>query len=151
MLFFKFLKTILFGIAKLLAFCLKIIYNILKLLKIRVLTLYLVICGLVQLIAHAFSGNEVWFFSGLALCGVVTVAAWIFTLSRNKRTKERKKKEQEEQERAQEERPPVAEQPKYYWVEGHENYYFAEYGDRYELFRRTESGDEYIQTDYKER
>ena len=155
MLFFKFLKTLFLGIAKLLAFCVKIIYNILKLLKIRVLALYLVVCGFVQLIFHAFDENLVWFILGFALCCLITVTAWIVSFTRSKRAKARTR-EPEKEERG-EEKPsapvsppaPVREQPRYYWVKGHKDYYFAEYNDRYELFRRTESGDLYIRTDYK--
>ena len=41
--------------------------------------------------------------------------------------------------------------PRYFEVEGHAGYLFAEYEDRYELFRRNGGGWDYIRTDYKEK
>lgn len=139
------------ALVHLLAICLKIVYNILKFLHVRLLVLYLAVCGLVQLIFHSFTGREIWFWIGLALCALVTFAAW--TLPFRKRGKRRKR---EEREALEEERTGDAEEevaaardgrespvyPRYYEAEGREGYVFAEYADRYELYRR--EGNYYI-------
>lgn len=41
--------------------------------------------------------------------------------------------------------------PVYYKAAQNENYVFAEYEDRYELFLKTDSGLKYLKTDYKDR
>lgn len=137
-----------------LALCLKIAYNILRVLKIRVLTLYLLVCGCAQLFFHAFeNGNALWFWIGFALCCALTAIAWVVSFWRRRRRKARQKPPTEEPEEEAEEQEEVSSPPqptvRYYTVKGHENFYFAEYDDRYELFEKRRDGDRYIRTDYK--
>lgn len=141
----------------------KILYNILKALKVRVLVLYLIVCGFVGLFFKAFrGGNVVWFWVGFALCCTLSVAAWTVFFTRHRRVKERKRAEKEEQKEQTDEQPSpdnpadIPDQSKapppsvrYFAVEGHENFFFAEYADRYELYERRSDGDVYIRTDYK--
>ena len=151
----KFFKTVFSGAAHLLALCLKIAYNILKALKIRILTLYLAACGCAQWFFRAFDGgNAVWFWTGFALCCALTLTAWAVFLLRYRKRAERKRMQEEETEEELPCEPVPTEEDqqggvRYFTVKGHENFYFAEYDDRYELYEKRREGDRYIRTDYK--
>ena len=146
----KFFKTVFSGAAHLLALCCKIAYNILRMLKIRILTLYLAACGAAQLFFNAFAGGKVvWFWTGAALCFGVTVAAWSVFFLKRRRVKERKREHTPPDPMPSDEDAPPVDEVRYFTVKGHENFYFAEYADRYELYEKRHDGDHYIQTDYK--
>ncbi len=160
---------------RLVATALKVIYRILKFFRIRLLTLYLVVCGLLQLCFHTFEGFAVtYFWIGVAACAAVTLYGWTSRAREKARRRELARRERGEAEREKRERGnkreervestreerasapetpafmPRAQYPQYFEVEGHEGFMFAEYEDRYELFRREASGWTYIRTDYKE-
>lgn len=152
---FTFFKTVFGAICHLLAICLKIVYNILKFLRVRVLSLYLAVCGLLQLAFRLFEGyNAAYFYIGLGACCVVTLLSWIFFIRkriRRKRVARDRKPPEETRERLSENargQEPLF--PRRYAVEGHKDYYFIEYEDRYELYFIGERGDEYVRTDYKQ-
>ncbi len=149
------------------ALAIKIVYQVLKFTHLRLLALYLVVCGLLEVIMHPFSYPwDLLFWVGLAVCVLVTLFGWFARfaekskrkkLSREEklRKKEEKKEKMAEREElpAQEEKPIPTKKPaypQYYNVEGREGYMFAEYADRYELFRRESSGWTYVKTDYKQ-
>lgn len=144
------------AILHLLAICLKIVYNVLKIFRIRLLALYLLICGFVQLIWHPIGRDTVWFWVVFGVLCLLTLISWVLWFrnklgGRSRRVAEiapaRKKTSDFE--------PPVPQQsersdePRWYEVEGRPDYYFAEYEDRYELYRRTINGNEHVRTDYK--
>ncbi len=181
MTFLKMLAAGVKAILNLLATGLKIVYNVLKYLRIRLLALYLLVCGLLQLCFGVFDGKAAYFWVGFALCAAVTLAGWGVRLyKRFAKFVPRKRTEEpaEEEEPAAEApapmpaptyspipapgpapapapapmpapAPPKPSSPRYFEVEGHAGYYFAEYDDRYELYRRTEHGDELLRTDEK--
>ena len=146
---------------------LQFVYRLLKALKMRILALYLIVCGLLQLIFHLFDGKVAFFFVGLALCLLLTLWGWVRFLKErrmrkrlNEATEDGEENEEPDDADAQTEEieapaprqiptPPKRSEPKFYAVEGHPNYYFTEYADRYELYYRSERGYEYIRTDYK--
>lgn len=141
----------------------KIIYRLLKLLHIRILTLFLCVCGVVQLAFGFFSSYPavVYFWFGLIVCLLITLISWLYTLRtqhfRRKEARMRKKADREEKERIMRERlqerqtKKIQEQsyPVYYEAAGHTGYVFAEYTDRYELYRNENGKLVYIRTDFK--
>lgn len=155
----------------------KIVYGILKFLHIRLLALYVAVCALLSLFFPVSTTGLVYFLVGLGVCVVVTLIGWILAvrrraeakkraeaLKREKREKRMRRKRKEEEAPSGEETltdeaapaaapptiPPPPRYPLYFEVEGHPGYFFAEYADRYELYRRTEGGGtEYIRTDFK--
>lgn len=146
---------VIFAVIKL---CCKMVYGALKFFRVRILALYLVICGLVQLIFHSFDGKAYVFWAGLGVCAVITLLSWIFFLkgksrrSRVKREEETQEEEPEREKTKKEKRVRKArrlERPKYYDVAGREGYIFAEYSDRYELYFKGEGGYMLVRTDYK--
>lgn len=159
--------TILKAAMSVILLCLKIVYRILKLLRIRILALYLAVCGIVQLAFHAFDGRIALFWAGFAVCAFLTLVSWVLHVrkrirgSRLVRTKrdtgeaEEEAKEEPAPEKKREkkhekkEKKPSAERPKYYDVAGKPDYVFAEFGDRYELYRKDEGGLTLVRTDYK--
>ncbi|MGN0822336.1 MAG: hypothetical protein ACI4NG_01035 [Candidatus Gallimonas sp.] len=151
----RIVRTALRSAAHLLAFCLKIVYNILKLLKVRLLALYLAACGFLQLCFRAFDGGKVYFFLGLCFFVGLSLFGWLRDLRERRRRSGAagKKTEPSEPKGAAREKTRNSapdELPRYYEAEGHPGYLFAEYGDRYELFVRSESGWTYLRTDYKQ-
>lgn len=158
------------AILQLLAFLVRIVYNILKLFKVRLLALYLLVCLFVQIFYHIFDGpfGKAYFYAGLAACILVTLYGWakpIREAHKRRKLKERDRRLEEEREEKEEEREAQKTQPspapapvpvraapqypQYFDVTGHPDFMFAEYADRYELFRKGTSGLEYIRTDYK--
>lgn len=156
----------------LLAILLKIVYNIFKLFRMRLLALYLVICALLQLIFQTFSGFAMaYFWVGLCACACVTLVSWALYAReklKRKQVDSAAKKRRFSQSEPKKEAPPQDKNPapkvqasvpayavqsdafpKFYEVEGHAGYMFAEYEDRYELFRRDQNGYTYLRTDYK--
>lgn len=134
------------------------VYAALKLFRIRILALYLVLCGLVQLIFHWFDGRAYVFWAGLGVCGFITILSWVFFLKRKSSRNRVKRKEVPQEEEIEEEKPQKekrvrkarrSEYPKYYDVTGREGYVFAEYSDRYELYFKGEGGYMLVRTDYK--
>lgn len=146
--------------------CCKIVYRILKLLRIRLLALYLVVCLILQLAFHVFDGRAFVFWIGVGVCGFFTLLSWALFLKR-KFTKSKLKRErpkakeaadgtaEAEEALASDEAASVKakkrekERVKYYDVKGKPDYVFAEYTDRYELFHKSAGGLEYVRTDYK--
>lgn len=136
------------AVVHLLVILLKIVYNILAFLKIRLLALYCIVCGILQLAYHPFSGeNAAWFWVGIALCLLATLFAWWRRFHKKQKRKEAERGREAErtarEEPAQEElavaeapKPAPARYPRYFDAAGHEGYIFAEYGDRYELYHR---------------
>lgn len=121
------------------------------------LVLYLVVCGILQLIFHVFDGKAFAFWIGVAVCGFITLMAWVLYF-RQKFAKSKVKRERphtEETVKEPQARGPVTEKKKdkervkYYDVAGREGYVFAEYSDRYELYFEGDSGLELVRTDYK--
>lgn len=159
----RFLRAGIGAILHLLALFLKIVYNILKFFRVRILALYLTVCGIVQLFFHTFSGwGAAYFWVGFALCALITVYGWVrFFREKNRRDSlDEQDKIVRSEERAEQKAetaaaiPPAAPTavfPRYFEVEGHAGYMFAEYEDRYELFLRRNGGWDYIRTDYKEK
>ena len=185
MIFFKMLWAGVKAAGLLLATGLKIVYNIIKFLRIRLLALYLVVCAILQLSFGAFDGKSEWFWIFFAICICITAASW-YGHYRQKHARERVSRAPNAepaptQEPAPQPAPPAPEPqpvpqpvpqpapepapqpvpappppppvpvhyPKFYEVEGHAGYYFLEYADRYELYKRTDDGDRRIRTDYK--
>lgn len=143
------------------SFCIKAVYHVLKFLRVRILTLYLVICGLIQLIFRVFDGRGYVFWIGFCVCILITILSWVlflrkkFATKRDRREKRPLKEEPPQEETKEEKRGKRVrkarrnQQPKYYDVEGREGYVFAEYSDRYELYFRGEGGYMLVRTDYK--
>ena len=174
--FFGLITTVLQLIWKLISTVFKTVYEVLMFLRLRLLALYLIVCGFVQLFWKVFSqgGNMSYFWLGFALVCAVTVVGWVLAAIRRDR-KNRENKEQENKDREKEQKrraerkrqrrekrmgkevksPPIASLtggfPIYYTAEGHEDYIFAEYEDRYELYRKQDGGFVYVRTDYKDK
>ena len=144
------------AILHLLALCLKIVYNVLKIFRIRLLALYLFICGIVQLIWHPIGRDTVWFWVVLGALCLLTIISWVLSFKnkffgRSRRATEiaPAKTENSDLEPPTPEREERPMEPVWFEVEGRPDYYFAEYEDRYELYHRTPSGNEHVRTDYK--
>jgi len=162
------------------------IYRLLKLLRVRVLALYLIVCGIVQLIWAPFSSSwgQVYFWLGFTVCCILTFVAWdaVFR-EKNREGKDAKKPDKEppqaedgterendaksrrkakreakrearrrkKEEKRKKEIPVRRENGTvYYEVEGKPGYFFAEFGDRYELYKKQGMDIVYVRTDYKE-
>lgn len=158
------------AVLQILALLFKIVYNILKAFRIRLLAVYLLACLIVQLCFHTFDDvfGKAYFYVGLAACILVTLYAWAKPLREARRRKKLNRREREleqrkdddtPQEEKEENAPPAVHEkkprkreryPLYFDVEGRPDYMFAEYADRYELFKKSEHGFEYIRTDYKD-
>lgn len=153
------LKALLEGvkaILHLLALCLKIVYNVLKILHIRLLALYLIVCGVVQLIWHPIGRDTVWFWAFLGILCLVTLLSWVLWFQKKFSGRKRRdyelapaEDEESEPELSQPLKIEKPKEPEWFEAEGHPGYFFAEYEDRYELYRRTERGKVHVRTDYK--
>ncbi len=144
------------AVGRVIVFGCKIVYRILKLLRIRLLALYLVACGFCQLFFHAFSGYTLAiFWVGFATCVLISLLSWFLSFrERNKRRKLTRLANSPlpvEEDVLQAPIPPSPAYPQYYGVEGKKDYMFAEYEDRYELYRQKGRGWILVQTDYKRR
>ena len=151
---FRLLRAACGAAVHLLAIFLKIVYNILKLFRVRLLALYLAVCGLLHLCFHSFAGMGIaYFWVGFAVCCLVTLYGYAGGASERLRRKNALERECCScEEPAQEEAQCKAAQPPYplwFAVEGREDFAFAEYRDRYELFRRDGEQWIYVRTDYK--
>ncbi len=166
------LKAVFGAIYHLLAIAVKIVYNILKLLRVRLLAFYLVVWGFVRLFYGRLPELAVtWFYVGLALCLLVTLLAWCYALhARRKRalaSRARKEENAKEENERKEGKEAPAEQsapsqrqdgeegavpPAYprYFETGQEGYLFAEYEDRFELYVRDGEVYRHVRTDKKE-
>lgn len=150
------LKAVLTAVFRVAWLICKIVYRILKSLHIRLLVAYAVICALLSIFLPVF--RPPWiagFWTGLGICAAVTAVSWFLVLRRKLRAPRpvrEERKEEKESERAAEtaaaDAGPSA--PQYFDAEGMPGYFFAEYGDRYELYRRTEEGYVHVRTDYKD-
>ena len=168
-LIFTFLKTAVLSFLRLLGIVCKIVYRALKFLHIRLLTLYVAVCGILAIFLPVFGRTgRVYFWTGFAVCLLVTLLSWVVTVHKKimsrPHTLQTEESDEEGEAQPQESPAPTAapepapvaappqEQvryPRYFDVEGRAQYFFAEYADRYELYRRTTRGAEYIRTDYK--
>ena len=158
------LKTLISSFLHLLAICAKIVYNVLKFLRIRLLALYLLVCGILYLIFGEFSGAyQTLFWVGFAFFLLCTLLAWAKRFHGRGKKKRLEEERDRERERTEDElaassfekepspsKKQKKKQPVYYEVEGKPDYIFAEFDDRFELYRR--SGDELkiVRVDYKE-
>lgn len=164
--------TIIKSIFAFFAFTCKIVYRIFKIFRIRILVLYLAVCAVLQLTLHVFDGKEFIFWIGTAGCIALTLLAWALYLKRKfqkpvKRRMPSYGKDEVSDETEQtfdEEECAVAatieqktkrknhgkERPKYYNVAGRPDYIFAEYSDRFELFKKSSDGLFLVRTDYEE-
>ncbi len=174
--FFAILKSALLAVWNVLFYAGKLLYGILKFLHIRILALYVAVCAVLALFFPVFTDWIVFFWVGFALCSVVTVVSWVLAARRAFNAKPRSAEEEGDGEKAKGEiaaakepaSPPVAaappeperrpeptprkeaaKYPRYFDVEGAPEYFFAEYEDRYELYRREEDGYTYVRTDQK--
>ena len=153
--------------------CLKIVYSLLKFFKIRLLALYLLVTVILHFTLHPFEGfGLAYFFVGLFACLLLTLYGWArpirerqkrLKLKRREQEKQEKEREteREEKERASKEHnegereekeqktPKSPKKGKCYRVEGHPEFVFWEFPDRYELYRDLGGEFEYIRTDYK--
>ncbi len=93
-----FLMSICSFIAHMLAVICKSLYQILKLLRIRILALYLVVCGIVQLIWGFFSTGDgiLYFWLVFAVCLLITVFSWIYAFRKKSALRKEEKQRQEE-------------------------------------------------------
>lgn len=188
------LKAVATAVANAVILVVKLLYGILKFLRLRLLALYVLVCAVLSIFFPVFGAGIVYFWVGFALCCVLTVGSWVFAFRRKIAARPRTVKEARE-----ESQPPPAQQPapqsyqqpapqpyqqpapqpapspyqqpvpqpapspyqqpappprerypKYFDVEGAPQYFFAEYADRYVLYRRDEEGAVYIRTDYKQ-
>lgn len=144
------------AILHLLAICLKIVYNVLKIFRIRLLTLYLLVCGAIQLIWHPIGRDTVWFWVFLGVFCLFTLLSWVVWFKKRFGGRDRRvvetapaRDETSEPEMPLPKRREKPREPVWFEAEGHPGYFFAEYEDRYELYRRTENGNEYVRTDFK--
>ena len=143
----------------------KIVYRVLKLLKVRLLALWLFVSAILALCGVFKRVGIGMFWVGVGLCGAITLLAWgvvvYRALVRRKVPREREE-ELAPAEETPEPPPPPKEEPKpiskpeprphyplWFNVAGNPNYFFAEYEDRYELYYRGPHGAEYVRTDYK--
>lgn len=143
-----------------LAIFLKIVYNILKILRMRILALYLLVCIILQLCFHLFGGafGATYFWTGFAVCCLPTLFGWTEGLWERRRRKKLAEREYEIREKREEDTSFMQAEgvfrekvsfPLWFGVEGRPDFAFAEYEDRYELFRREEDKWVYVRTDYK--
>ena len=151
-------------IGRLIATAAKVVYRVLKLLKVRLLALWLFVSAILALCGVFGRIGVGWFWIGVGVCGAITALAWIFAVRRMilrkrlPREKEeeaapaeapQKEEEPQKEEPKQEKKPAPVRYPRWFDVEGNPDYFFAEYEDRYELFYRGPRGAEYVRTDYK--
>lgn len=171
---FGIVKAAVGAVCRIVGLALKLVYRILAFLHIRLLALYLLVCAVLSLFYPIFTDAIAVFWVGFGLCAAATLLSWFFAAKRalarrprrepaeEKPQKGGKKREKEPAEEAQEgqEQPrrrerrekapaPKPRYPLYFDVEGHPGYFFAEYADRYELYRREGDGAVYIRTDRK--
>ena len=157
------LKAVLLVVWNAVCLVVKLVYRILKYLRIRILTLYLLVCALLSIFLPVFGEWIVYFWVGFALCSALTLGSWLYAIRRMFAARPRSAEERPEQKETQEEpkeeaaapaptpehAPPPARYPQYFDVEGAPQYFFAEYADRYELYMRDGDRAVYIRTDYK--
>lgn len=103
----------------------------------------------------------IYFWFGFIVCLLISLIGWLHALRtqrlRRSEARKRKKADQEEKkrilhERMKDKQRPIKQQtyPVYYTVAGHEDYIFAEYTDRYELYRKENGQLVYLRTDFKQ-
>ncbi len=164
MLFVK--RYLLFGIIKkIITAVAKIIYKILSLFHLE-LTLLCAVLGCVIEIAYGSVSKSK---TSLIVFHVILAATVLYALLRTLGVGKRKKSQKDEEkpkksvketeetyenakhtENFEEKSVPVREEaPRYFRVKQNPKYVMAEYSDRYELFLDTDSGYEYVRTDYK--
>ncbi len=155
-------KLIFSAIGHFLAFVFKLIYAILKALKVRILALWLLV-SVILAVCGVFKRTGMWvFWTGCGVCLFITFAAWmiaVYSLFKRKglpRKQEEPPEEEPKEESKNGERkngePPAPARIRYpIWfdVQGNPDYCFAEYADRYELYYRGEEGLERVRVDYK--
>ena len=140
----------------------KIVYNLLKLLRIRLLTLWLVVSAILAIFGVFQRIGIGWFWAGVGACAVITVFSWMFSvrgvLSRRRVPRKTELAPAEDETPMSEVPPPKKDirplpqrvkYPRWSDVADNPDYFFAEYEDRYELYYRGKNGAEYVRTDYK--
>ena len=158
------LKAVWLAVESAVRLVVKLVYGILKFLRIRLLALYVVVCAILSVFLPVFGAGIVYFWVGFALCCAVTAGSWMYTIWRKISARPRPAEEREGEEEAQQNAPapqpsapqppqpspPPERYPKYFDVEGAPQYFFAEYADRYELYLRDGESAVYIRTDFKQ-
>lgn len=166
-LLFGVLKAIVSAVFKVVSLLFKVVYSVLAFLHIRLLALYLAVCALLSLFLPVFGEGIAYFWAGLGVCAAITLVGW-FVAARRALDARPRKPLREETAAAESAAQPASAAPSqpapapvpppqpapqrypvYYDVEGQPGYFFAEYSDRYELYRRGENGAEYIRSDPK--
>lgn len=160
---FGILKAALSAVFRIVALVCKLVYRILRALHIRLLALYVLVCAVCAIFFPVFTDGIAYFWAGFGLCAAVTLVSWILAARRALSAKPRRLPQEAEETAAAEapaekrqerqpEQPPAprpVRYPRYFDVEGQPAYFFAEYADRYELYRREEGGAVYVRTDKK--
>lgn len=166
------LKAVFLAVWNAVCLALKLVYKILRFLRIRILTLYVLVCAILSVFLPVFGEGIVYFWVGFALCCAITVGSWLYAASRKFAARPRRAGEtvaQNTEPKAEQQAEPSAapaptpspipapaptpapaeRYPKYFDVEGAPQYFFAEYADRYELYMRDGDKAIYIRTDNK--
>lgn len=158
------IKAVLSAVWKAILLVCKIVYGILKFLKIRLLALWLAVSGILALCGVFRRAGIGWFWAGVGVAAACTLIAWFLTVRaafKRKRVPRPSPSEEEEEpdepeqpakepEPAPEKREPErVRYPRWFDVKGRADYCFAEYEDRYELYFRGERGLELVRTDRK--
>lgn len=128
----------------------KLIFKIINKLKLWLLIAYLLACGIIQLITGLFSkeGYMLVFWAGLVIVVLVTLFI-ILVCASNAHSKKVKAAPPEKQSKAKKEKNSY---PKFYTVEGNNDFFMAEYKDRFELYHMDGDGKlTFVRTDKKEK
>ena len=134
---------------------LKILYKACAFLRIRLLVLYLIVCGFLALCFHTFTGNMPYFWAGAGICLFFTLLSWGWYLRKRRLKKasraafQAEKEEPEDPAAAQPEQSRQPVWPRYFDVAGYPGYIYAEYENRYELLRLEEDGYHLVRTDFR--
>ena len=167
-------------VGHLIATAAKVVYHVLKFLRVRLLALWLFVSAILALCGVFKDIGIAWFWIVAGICTVFTLMSWIIAIHRflaRKRVprdngsggeggapaeegqstqptrpqgQEGPAPQMQTQTQTAQERPAPARYPRWFNVAGNPDYFFAEYEDRYELYYRGKQGAEYVRTDYKE-
>jgi len=125
----------------------KLIIKIINKLKLWLLIAYLLACGIIQLITGVFSnGYMIVFWAGLVIAVLITLFIILVSAS-NSHNKKAKAAASEQKNKRKKEKESY---PKFFTVEGNNDFFMAEYKDRFELYHMEGDGKlTYVRTDKK--
>lgn len=129
----------------------KLIFKIINKLKLWLLLAYLLACGIIQLITGLFSkeGFMLVFWAGLVITVLITLFIILVCASNAHSKKVKAAAPDVKQGKRKKEKESY---PKFYTVEGNNDFFMAEYKDRFELYHMDGDGKlTFVRTDKKEK